>query len=276
MFNDLLQEKQLQPSKGEKEGRVLFIGGSPGSGKTWALNNVTDIKSRYKVFDIDDIKELLSKYRSERLETSAIDFVRSMETVNDELKSKIINDISSEGFWTQLSKRDHSVDVIHEFLTATNLFTNKITKFLTSISPNNKPNIAFNSTMQNLVFVGYLIDILAEIGYDVTAIEVLWVLSPQAQSDENIEIRNRERKTDSHYVTLVRNKVSRNMLDILQGKSKISNNINRMYIIVNDKDNIQYYDNTNIVKDFSYYNIKLSDKKKVLNTMRKILRDRYV
>lgn len=275
MIEQMLQEKQIQPASGRKEGSILFIAGSPGTGKNWVVNNLTDIKNRYKVFDIDDMKELLSIRRSSSLEKSFIDYINTRHDIDNVIKSTIIDDVNNYGFWSQLVARIHDYDVIHEFLVDSGLFSNKIRKFLSSIS-NVLPNVAFNSTMQNMMFVEQIIDVFEEIGYDIKKTEVLWVVAPKEKVDTDIEKRNKVRKTDMSYVHTVRGRVTQNMLDILQRKSRVGKLVSNVYVVVNDRDNVVYYDDTSVVKDFKYFKVKLSDKPKVVNLMRKLLRGRYV
>lgn len=275
MLDKLLQEKQIQPCGGKKEGSILFVGGSPGTGKNWVVNNLTDIKNRYKVFDIDDVKSLLSLTRSKRLEKSLIDYVMNRNDIGDDIKIEIIDGINNYGFWSQLVSRNHKHDVIHEFLVDSGLFSNKIKKFFMSIG-NVLPNIAFNATMQNIGYAEKLLDVLKEIGYDVDKTDVLWVVAPKQRVDADIEARNNVRKTDMSYVLSSRNRVMNNMLDILQQKNKLGNHVCAMYIVINDRNAITYYDDTQIVKDFRYYKVDVKDKKQVRNAMRKILRERYV
>lgn len=276
MFDNIINEKQIQPSGGKREGSILFIGGSPGSGKNWVVNNLTDIKGRYKVFDIDDIKELLGKHRNDILEEAFLRYVEGRDDIPEDLKDHIAYAVQDLGFWSQLVQRNHQIDVIHEFLVDNDIFTNKITKFLLSINSKRMPNVAFNATMQNLVSAKHFIDFLVKIGYNTERVEVLWVMTPQSVVDDHVAKRNASRKTDASYIKLTRKNVSKNMLDILQGKSIISDHVSTMYAVVNDPENIQYYDDTNIVEDFKYYKVDLRNQKQVVNTMRKILRGRYI
>lgn len=270
-IDQLINEKQIQPSGGKREGKVLLIGGSPGAGKNWALENLTDVINRYKIFDIDSIKEIMTSFDSDsKLIKRFKKYILDSDKLDPENKKDIVQSIDNGNFFDHikiLKRNDMDGDLLHDFLIDTGIFSKSIINFIEAIAQNKvKPNIALNSTLRNVYGILYVLEQLEKKGYDLkNKVDIIWVVTSDETMVDNISKRQHIRHTDMEYVMKTKDSVNKNMMDILNQTSYLDEYVNNMYVVMNEKHLTTYYDNTDVIKDFFYIKVDPKDKSQVEN-----------
>ena len=273
--NDMLNEKQLQPAQGSTEGNILFVGGSPGSGKNWVLKNLTDVPQRYKIFDIDEILEYAAKFEAPKFKQSFRKYI--LNNHDDVLGKRLVEILDTDGIFYFIKTTNTSMnELLYSFLHNSGLAKGKQLSFFLSILDGVKPNICFNGTMRYTPSIISDIKILEEIGYDVKGkIDFLYVISTTEFAIQNANKRSTEqRRVDTEFVVNARKKSVENIVNLLDGVSELSPYMRNTYIVFNSPDNASYYPGTSLVKDFKYMKITKNDTDKIEN-FKQSLKDTY-
>lgn len=262
--NGYISEKQIQPAQGKTEGNILIMGGGPGSGKNWALRNLTDVHNRYKVFDVDNLLEVSAKMDSPKFKKSFGEYIKSK--FDESISKEMLGLLKSDGVFGFLKSPDRFVnEALRSYIDDTGLYKNVLYNFFNSILDGVKPNIAFNTTLRNIEKVGRDLTFLKEIGYDVDHnVDFLFVLTTEDEAIDNANKRAASlRQVDKGFLLDARDNFNKNAIDIATNTSPLSQYVRNLYIVFNSKHNTEYYDNGKVIKDFKYMKLRLSDTNKV-------------
>lgn len=274
-YDALLSEKQIQPAQGKTEGNILIIGGSPGSGKNWVVDNLTDIKNRYKVFDVDQILEIAATMKSSKFIESFKEYLLSME--DKVIGEDFYNTLEKHGVLYFLKSPSANYNqVLRDFLEHKSFYTKKKMSFLKATLDGTKPNVALNGTLRHTKGVQDTLKSLSEFGYDTdNNVDFLFVLTPTQEAVDNALKRAREvRNVDKEFLLKARDASTENMLSIMKGESELSQYTRDIFVVFNSKDDSVYYPDTSVVKDFKYVKLKPNDQQKI-DKIEKLLKTTY-
>lgn len=260
-----INEKQIQPAQGKTEGNILVLGGSPGSGKNWVIENLTDVKNRYKVFDVDAILELASKMEKSKFKDS---FLKYLMDLDDKiLSAELIKHLEKEGILGFIKNyvNDTYQEVLRDFIHQKNLLPNSKANLLMASLYGSKPNVALNGTFRTIDTVTRDLELLNEVGYEVDGnVDYLFIINTEAEALSNANKRSATtRKVDNKFLIDARDGMIKNLLSLLDGNSPLSYTVRYIYVVFNSKSTITYYDDKKNVKDFNYIKLRLSDADKV-------------
>lgn len=274
-YDALLSEKQIQPAQGKTEGNILITGGSPGSGKNWVIDNLTDIKNRYKVFDVDQILEIAATMKSSKFIDAFKEYLLNLE---DHVEGEDFhNTLEKYGVLYFLkSPSAHYNQVLRDFLDYKSYYTNKKLAFLKATMGGTKPNISLNGTLRNTTNVIKTLKLLSEFGYEVEhSVDFLFVLTPTQEAVDNAMKRSSEvRNVDKEFLLKARDSSTQNMLSIMKGESELSTYARDIFVVFNSKDDSTYYPDTSVVKDFKYVKLNPNDQQKI-EKIEKLLNTTY-
>lgn len=275
-IDKMLAEKQIQPAQGKTEGNVLVLGGGPGSGKNWVLNNLTDVKNRYKVFDVDSILEVAATLKESKFLKSFESYIRSMD---DEIVVKeLLDHLNAHGVLGFLKSSDSFINqVLRDFIEFKDFPKNQKYSFLLSVLDGNKPNIALNGTLRSTGSVKSRLELIGEAGYDIDKnVDFMFVVTPTQQAIQNASKRAQAvRNVDLQFLMDARQGFMDNMLKIVEDNSDLSKYVRNIYIVFNSPSDTTYYPNTNLVKNFKYMKLKPNQTDKIRN-LKKLLNTTYV
>jgi len=264
-IDNFINEKQIQPAQGKTDGNILVLGGSPGSGKNWVIENLTDVKNRYKIFDVDAILEMAAKMEKSKFKDN---FRKYLIELDDKILSKeMVQHLDKEGIlgFIKNYQRDIYQDTLRDFIQEKQYVANSKINFMLSTLYGNKPNVALNGTFRHTETIEDDIKLLSEVGYDTkNSIDYLFILNTEQEALSNANKRSTEtRKVDNKFLIDARDSMIKNLLSLIEGTSPLSNTVRYVYVVFNAKETISYYDDEKTVKDFNYIKLKLSDKDKV-------------
>ena len=264
-IDNFINEKQIQPAQGKTDGNILVLGGSPGSGKNWVIENLTDVKNRYKIFDVDAILEMAAKMEKSKFKDN---FRKYLIELDDKILSKeMVQHLDKEGIlgFIKNYQRDIYQDTLRDFIQEKRYVANSKINFMLSTLYGNKPNVALNGTFRHTETIEDDIKLLSEVGYDTkNSIDYLFILNTEQEALSNANKRSTEtRKVDNKFLIDARDSMIKNLLSLIEGTSPLSNTVRYVYVVFNAKETISYYDDEKTVKDFNYIKLKLSDKDKV-------------
>lgn len=179
-YRQTLEEQALKFNGQVKPrfGHVVFLGGSAGSGKGFAIDKMIMLDA--KKYDVDEIKkkivsnpkfqEFVKKYHQDILDDLNID-VTKLDLKNPEDVSKLHALVASSG----LDKRPRQ----------------ELQRLLSSIEDNSRfPNLIFDVTFKNKAKTLGQAKELVEAGYDPKNIHIVWAIN----SVENALANNRKRE----------------------------------------------------------------------------------
>lgn len=264
-IDNFINEKQIQPAQGKTDGNILVLGGSPGSGKNWVIENLTDVKNRYKIFDVDAILEMAAKMEKSKFKDN---FRKYLIELDDKILSKeMVQHLDKEGIlgFIKNYQRDIYQDTLRDFIQEKRYVANSKINFMLSTLYGNKPNVALNGTFRHTETIEDDIKLLSEVGYDTkNSVDYLFILNTEQEALSNANKRSTEtRKVDNKFLIDARDSMIKNLLSLIEGTSPLSDTVRYVYVIFNTKETISYYDDEKTVKDFNYIKLKLSDKDKV-------------
>lgn len=264
-IDNFINEKQIQPAQGKTDGNILVLGGSPGSGKNWVIENLTDVKNRYKIFDVDAILEMAAKMEKSKFKDN---FRKYLINLDDKILSKeMVQHLDKEGIlgFIKNYQRDVYQDTLRDFIQEKQYVANSKINFMLSTLYGNKPNVALNGTFRHTETIEDDIKLLSEVGYDTkNSVDYLFILNTEQEALSNANKRSTEtRKVDNKFLIDARDSMIKNLLSLIEGTSPLSNTVRYVYVIFNTKETISYYDDEKTVKDFNYIKLRLSDKDKV-------------
>lgn len=264
-YRSFLSEKQIQPAQGKKFGNIVVLGGGPGSGKNWVVNNITDIPNRYRVIDVDTIVEMAAKFNPPVFEKNFAKFIQNEYPAI--VSSDLLELLKNQGLigFTKTDKTFVS-GVLRKFIDDMGLKTSLLTNTLKAATGNNKPNIAFNGTMRHLRSILIELNLLEQFGYTIEkSVDFVMVVTPEKQAIENVEKRNKgSRVVGKEFAIRARNDFNNNLLELLEGNSILSPFVRNIYVVFNAKENVEYYSNdSTAIKNFKYMKVKPTDSKKI-------------
>ncbi len=264
-IDNFINEKQIQSAQGKTDGNILVLGGSPGSGKNWVIENLTDVKNRYKIFDVDAILEMAAKMEKSKFKDN---FRKYLIELDDKILSKeMVQHLDKEGIlgFIKNYQRDIYQDTLRDFIQEKQYVANSKINFMLSTLYGNKPNVALNGTFRHTETIEDDIKLLSEVGYDTkNSVDYLFILNTEQEALSNANKRSTEtRKVDNKFLIDARDSMIKNLLSLIEGTSPLSDTVRYVYVIFNTKETISYYDDEKTVKDFNYIKLKLSDKDKV-------------
>lgn len=264
-IDNFINEKQIQPAQGKTEGNILVLGGSPGSGKNWVISNLTDVKSRYKIFDVDTILELAARMDAPKIKKSFSNYINQMDDAV--MKKEMLDHLGQYGIMGFLKDYTNHVyqDVLRDFLHDSGILQGSKDSFILSTLYGNKPNIALNGTLRRVDTVVNDLVLFSEVGYEVEKnVDFLFVLNTEEEAISNATKREKTtRKVDNRFLIDARDGMIKNLLDLLSGNSPLSEYTRNIYIVFNTKEDISYYPDSSLVKDFRYVKLTLNDTDKI-------------
>lgn len=248
-----LNEKELQlPESKNNEGQIVIVAGSAGSGKNYTIKNFTNADQKFKTLDVDDIKDMVLK--SDKLYA---DFKRYLENKNSDLVDY------PDSIIRKYSNLEIVSNELHQFIVDKKLPQRKIDLFLKANKKRgNLPNLIVNTTFGDTDSVKRKIDRFIDNGYKEENIHVIWVFSTLSEIMDNNRLRPRSENFNfikKNYVNVFNNIYMEIMGESMSGifNDYVQGNI---WILINIKDNIKYYDNQKTVKDFIYFTIRENGK----------------
>ena len=150
-FSRQLDERQIQYGKNANYGQVVFFAGGAGSGKGFAISNFID-KSKFKVWDVDDLKLKLAKLPSMRQKYPEL----------NSLKLSNPNDVSR----------------LHAICAAERIPEKELEMWIGNFhSPDTLPNLLFDMTFKKTDAVDWVTPMLLKAGYQPQNIHLTWVLT---------------------------------------------------------------------------------------------------
>ncbi len=161
-----LNEKLIMPGGGRRYNQAVFIAGGGGSGKSTAINYFMD-PSSYKLFNVDDIKELITK-----LKDFPDDMYRSLRS--HILLGKPIEQVDL--------KSEEDTVALHLYIKKIGLDSKKISSVYNTLiyeleRSGKLPNFLFDMTFKSILKNRRHVNALIEIGYNPNDIHVVWVLT---------------------------------------------------------------------------------------------------
>lgn len=239
-YSRQLDEKQIQYNNNANYGQVVFFAGGAASGKGFAVSNFIDT-SKFKVWDVDDLKIKLTKLPSVVVKYPGI---QDLKLNNPEDVRKLHLIAQKEGIPEKQLKawigNFHSSDTL--------------------------PNLLFDMTFKNLDNVAWIIPDLIKAGYKPQNIHITWILA-----NYNIAVernKSRTRVVPDDIMLLTHSGAAMTMKDILSGS--LPKEINGSFtIVLNNPEEVSFYTRnddqktkiakatkSSVVKDFTYITVK--------------------
>ena len=163
-FSRQLDEKQIQYGKNANYGQVVFFAGGAGSGKGFAISNFID-KSKFKIFDVDELKLKLTKLPS---------MVKKYPDIPT-LKLSNPADVSR----------------LHAIAAAEKIPEKQLAMWIGNFhDPSTLPNLLFDMTFKRLEAATEMLPDLLKAGYKPENIHITWVLT-----DFKVAIQNNRART---------------------------------------------------------------------------------
>ena len=256
-----LDEKLIIVGKGKRYGQIMFLAGGAGSGKGFAIKNFLE-GDKFKVRDVDEWKKALMKI--------------------GELKKK----------WPEIKglnlRKPNDVARLHMFVKEKGIKDKTLDRMLGdairsgSAKKGTLPNILFDITLKEIGDIKEVLPSLMEAGYDSKNMHLTWVLTNYHVAVQNNATR--ERVVPSDILLQTHEGAAKTMVDIIRGKtpSGVDGAVN---VILNNRENTIAFkdaagntikrkkryatpdekkkkeDETIVVKDFTYLNMKREGKK---------------
>jgi hypothetical protein len=164
-FSRQLDEKQIQYGKNANYGQVVFFAGGAGSGKGFAISNFID-KSKFKIFDVDELKMKLTKLPS---------MVKKYPDIPT-LKLSNPADVSR----------------LHAIAAAEKIPEKQLSMWIGNFhDPSTLPNLLFDMTFKRLEAATDMLPDLLKAGYKPENIHITWVLTNFKVAIQNNRARTR-------------------------------------------------------------------------------------
>lgn len=235
----LLTEKQLQLPLNKDNGHIVVLAGSPGSGKSYSIENFTNITDHAAVLDIDTMKNHVRKSKTLRdkfkqwLNVAAKDDILFRDLTDLE----IIDD--------GIMKDTNFNNYIHDFLTQNKYFYKKLNMVAKS---DTKKNIILDGTLRYIPSVENKIEILIDSGYSREKVHLVYVYTSLGLALSRNSAR--ARMASDTFVRGAYKDVMDNVMEIIRKKRIPSDGTGSFSIIVNEDganaSNLVYY---RIMKD---------------------------
>ena len=256
-----LDEKLIIVGKGKRYGQIMFLAGGAGSGKGFAITNFLE-GDKFKVRDVDEWKKALMKV--------------------GELKKK----------WPEIKgldlRKPNDVARLHMFVKEKGIKDKTLDRMLGdairsgSAKKGTLPNILFDITLKEIGDIKEVLPSLMEAGYDSKNMHLTWVLTNYHVAVQNNATRDRVVPADILLQT--HEGAAKTMVDIIRGKTPSGLN-GAVNVILNNRENTIAFkdaagntikrkrkyatpdekkkkeDETIVVKDFTYLNMKREGKK---------------
>ena len=256
-----LDEKLIIVGKGKRYGQIMFLAGGAGSGKGFAITNFLE-GDKFKVRDVDEWKKALMKV--------------------GELKKK----------WPEIKgldlRKPNDVARLHMFVKEKGIKDKTLDRMLGdairsgSAKKGTLPNILFDITLKEIGDIKEVLPSLMEAGYDSKNMHLTWVLTNYHVAVQNNATRDRVVPADILLQT--HEGAAKTMVDIIRGKTPSGLN-GAVNVILNNRVNTIAFkdaagntikrkkryatpdekkkkeDETIVVKDFTYLNMKKEGKK---------------
>ena len=212
---DVLNEVLIQfgGRKQTQFGQVVIMAGGAGSGKGFVLDNLVDIQGR--VFDVDAMKKLA-------LKTPGL-----IKRVKQEFGVDM----------TELNlKNPDNVSKLHAIIDDLGVDKSLKRSFFNSVvvaDPSRKPNIIFDVTLKSLSKLRAINEMVTALGYKKENIHIVWVLN-----DINVALKQnakRDRVVPEDILKDTHDLVSREMANILKGKTDARKYMDGLFVIVPNK-----------------------------------------
>ena len=256
-----LDEKLIIVGKGKRYGQIMFLAGGAGSGKGFAITNFLE-GDKFKVRDVDEWKKALMKV--------------------GELKKK----------WPEIRglnlRKPEDVYKLHMFVKEKGIKDKTLDRMLGdairsgSAKKGTLPNILFDITLKEIGDIKEVLPSLMEAGYDSKNMHLTWVLTNYHVAVQNNATR--DRVVPSDILLQTHEGAAKTMVDIIRGKTPSGLN-GAVNVILNNRENTIAFkdaagntikrtrryatpdekkkkeDETIVVKDFTYLNMKKEGKK---------------
>ena len=256
-----LDEKLIIVGKGKRYGQIMFLAGGAGSGKGFAIKNFLE-GDKFKVRDVDEWKKALMKV--------------------GELKKK----------WPEIRglnlRKPNDVARLHMFVKEKGIKDKTLDRMLGdairsgSAKKGTLPNILFDITLKEIGDIKEVLPSLMEAGYDSKNMHLTWVLTNYHFAVQNNATR--DRVVPSDILLQTHEGAAKTMVDIIRGKTPSGLN-GAVNVILNNRENTIAFkdaagntikrtrryatpdekkkkeDETIVVKDFTYLNMKKEGKK---------------
>ena len=256
-----LDEKLIIVGKGKRYGQIMFLAGGAGSGKGFAIKNFLE-GDKFKVRDVDEWKKALMKI--------------------GELKKK----------WPEIKglnlRKPNDVARLHMFVKEKGIKDKTLDRMLGdairsgSAKKGTLPNILFDITLKEIGDIKEVLPSLMEAGYDSKNMHLTWVLTNYHVAVQNNATR--DRVVPSDILLQTHEGAAKTMVDIIRGKTPSGLN-GAVNVILNNRENTIAFkdaagntikrtrryatpdekkkkeDETIVVKDFTYLNMKKEGKK---------------
>ena len=256
-----LDEKLIIVGKGKRYGQIMFLAGGAGSGKVFAITNFLE-GDKFKVRDVDEWKKALMKV--------------------GELKKK----------WPEIRglnlRKPEDVYKLHMFVKEKGIKDKTLDRMLGdairsgSAKKGTLPNILFDITLKEIGDIKEVLPSLMEAGYDSKNMHLTWVLTNYHVAVQNNATR--DRVVPSDILLQTHEGAAKTMVDIIRGKTPSGLN-GAVNVILNNRENTIAFkdaagntikrkkryatpdekkkkeDETIVVKDFTYLNMKKEGKK---------------
>ena len=256
-----LDEKLIIVGKGKRYGQIMFLAGGAGSGKGFAIKNFLE-GDKFKVRDVDEWKKALMKI--------------------GELKKK----------WPEIKglnlRKPNDVARLHMFVKEKGIKDKTLDRMLGdairsgSAKKGTLPNILFDITLKEIGDIKEVLPSLMEAGYDSKYMRLTWVLTNYHVAVQNNATR--DRVVPSDILLQTHEGAAKTMVDIIRGKTPSGLN-GAVNVILNNRENTIAFkdaagntikrtrryatpdekkkkeDETIVVKDFTYLNMKKEGKK---------------
>jgi hypothetical protein len=211
-YSRQIDEKQIQYGNNANYGQVVFFAGGAASGKGFAVSNFIDA-SKFKVWDVDDLKIKLTKLPSIVAKYPGI---QDLKLNNPEDVRKLHLIAATEGIPEKQLKG--WIGNFH--------------------SPEALPNILFDMTFKNLDNVSRFIPDLIKAGYKPHNIHITWILA-----NYNVAVqrnRARPRVVPDDIMLLTHSGAAMTMKDILSGS--LPKEVNGSFtIVLNNPEEVSFY-----------------------------------
>lgn len=238
-YSRQIDEKQIQYGKNANYGQVVFFAGGAASGKGFAISNFID-KSKFKIWDVDDLKLKLTKLPS---------MIAKYPGIQD----------------LQL-KNPEDVRKLHMIAKQENIPEKELQAWIGNFHHSDTlPNLLFDITFKSLDNATFIIPSLIKAGYKPENIHITWVL---ANYDVAVQRnKSRDRVVPDDILLLTHTGAALTMKDIMSGG--LPKEFNGSFtVVLNNPEEVTFYDRqstnsknlvptkTSVVKDFTYITIK--------------------
>lgn len=212
-FSRQLDEKQIQYGKNANYGQVVFFAGGAGSGKGFAISNFID-KSKFKIFDVDELKLKLTKLPS---------MVKKYPDIPT-LKLSNPADVSR----------------LHAIAAAEKIPEKQLAMWIGNFhDPTTLPNLLFDMTFKRLEAATEMLPDLLKAGYKPENIHITWVLTDFKVAIQNN--RSRTRRVSDLVMLQTHTGAALTMNKLLSGG--LPKEFNGSFtIILNNPEETTYYD----------------------------------